>query len=160
MKDYQGLAASAGLVQIQRLAILVRQHYIRKVCSHSWTNGTKVNAEIRDCSHGFSSLSRPGQFSPVLLEACHHAATGHIFCILGVSFCSDGETPLNLTMRLERCLLAVSGSRGFTSYGLRFHRAVTMVIHADSAFGRSWALALSHPMAMRSPLANGQNRSG
>jgi hypothetical protein len=58
MKDYQGPAASSGLVQMQCRAILVWQHYIWKACSDGWTDSTKVNTEIRDCSHVSSSLSR------------------------------------------------------------------------------------------------------
>ena len=38
MKDQQGPAASAGLVQIERLPILVKQHHIRKARSNGWTN--------------------------------------------------------------------------------------------------------------------------
>jgi len=53
IKDYEGPVASAGLVQTQCLPILVWQHHIRKTCSKGWTNGTKVNAEIRHCSHSF-----------------------------------------------------------------------------------------------------------
>jgi hypothetical protein len=58
MKDHEGPAPSAGLVQMQHLALLVWQHHIWKACSDGWTDNTKVNTEIRDCSHVSSSLGR------------------------------------------------------------------------------------------------------
>jgi hypothetical protein len=44
--------------------------------------------------------------------------------------------------------------------GRLLHRADTIVVHADPAFGRSCMLAASHAMVMVSPRANGQNGSG
>jgi hypothetical protein len=44
--------------------------------------------------------------------------------------------------------------------GWLLHRADTIVVHADPAFGRSCALAASHAMVMVSPRANGQKGSG
>ena len=55
MEDNQGAPVSSGLVQMDRMAMLVWQHNIRETRANSRTNVAEVDAEICHWSHIFPS---------------------------------------------------------------------------------------------------------
>lgn len=55
MEDNQGAPVSSGLVQMDRMAMLVWQHNIRKTRADGRTNVAEVNTEMCHWSHIFPS---------------------------------------------------------------------------------------------------------
>jgi hypothetical protein len=55
VEDHQGAPASSGLMQMDRLAVLVGQHNIREARANSRANVAEVNTEIRHGRHSFPS---------------------------------------------------------------------------------------------------------
>jgi hypothetical protein len=55
MEDHQSTPASSGLMEMDKMAVLVRQHNIREGRAHSRTNMAEVNTAMRHCRHRFSS---------------------------------------------------------------------------------------------------------
>jgi hypothetical protein len=70
VKDHQCTPTMAGLVEIDALTMLVRQHDIRKALSHRRANLGEVDAKVEGSSHEYSSCTRLRRaYHPVSLDA-------------------------------------------------------------------------------------------
>ena len=64
MEDHQSTPASSGLMELNKMAVLVWQHNVREARADSSANVAEVNAEIRHYCHivpsaqGWSGCSR------------------------------------------------------------------------------------------------------